>query len=167
MQSYETKRQELVSLVLQNMSKQPAGSRSVNKGVKNLTLTHEERILRSAYRSSTRYQSPLQKSNIGGTLGNSLSNRQNPLTNQSFNGHQIPQDLAAKAYDNLPSLTSSAARNQSRSGGSRRKGNSSEPMTLFHNSLTVGNDQSKQGRDMKRWELVLNKKNAVSETKQK
>ena len=61
----------------------------------------------------------------------------------------------AKAYD-LPQLTGN--RNASR-------GNLYGMDHQVHHSMMIG--ETKQGKDQKRWELVLNKKNENTESKQK
>ena len=75
-----------------------------------------------------------------------LSNRH---LNMSFNSTNDP---AAKAYD-LPSLA-------------QTRNTSQLNIDHLNNSMALGSE-SKQGRDAKRWEIVLNKKNENSETKQK
>ena len=121
---------------------------------RNLALTNEERILRTVYRSSTRQGSPQPK----GSAFGSLSNRQQPpnifsstaLSNQL----NMSPEPVNKAYD-LPQLTGN--RNASR-------GNL-YGMDQVHHSMIISD--SKQGKDQKRWEIVLNKKNENTETKQK
>ena len=88
----------------------------------------------------------------------SLSNRQmnqNVFSSTAFSNslNMSPEPSASKAYD-LPQLT--GTRNASRG--------QLYGIDLLHRT-TVGD--TKQGKDQRRWEIVLNKKNANTETKQR